>query len=149
MSITSHIKPSHNYVPEYQQSGIPFVKSSTTVNLNIVNNVITNIADFKIDFNRVTRWIMIHNHDHVDKGHLRVYFSKESAENAFNAGDNDNYFLIDSELETNRLEIKCKEIYIVPDDSADNISYSLIAGLTNILSSDFPDQTTANGFIGI
>ena len=149
MSISSQIKPAHNYVPEYQQSGIPFVKTATTPNVNIDNNVITNIADFKIEFDRVTRWFIIHNHDHVDKGHLRVYFSKESAENAFNAGNNDSYFLIDAEAETNRLETKCKEIYILPDDNADNIVYSIIAGLTNILSSDFPDQTTANGFLGI
>ena len=154
MSISGHIKPAHNYVPEYQQSGIPWVKTNTTPEANLgieegVANVITNISDFKISFDRVTRWIMIHNHDHQDTEHLRVYFSEDSAKNAYSANDNGKYFLIDGEAETNRLEVKCKYLYIVPDDSSVEITYSLMAGLTNILASDFPEQSSANGFEGI
>ena len=154
MSISGHIKPAHNYVPEYQQSGIPWVKTNTTPavvtgEVEGVANVITNISDFKISFDRVTRWIMIHNHDHQDTEHLRIYFSEDSAKNAYSANDNGKYFLIDGEAETNRLEVKCKYLYIVPDDSAVTITYSLMAGLTNILASDFPEQSSANGFEGI
>ena len=155
MAISSHIKPAHNYVPEYQQSSIPWVKTEIGKAAPVLGNVlgvadvITNIDSFKTSFSRVTRWFIIYNHgNNIDK-HLRVYFSEESAKNAYSANANDNYFLIDGEIETNRLEVKCKTIYILPDNSGNDVNYSLIAGLTNIRSEDFPDQTTSNGFTGI
>lgn len=148
MSITSHIKPSHNYVPEYQQSGIPWVLTKTLPAATIADNKVTNLSEYKFTFEFVTRWLMIHNHDHQDVEHLRVYFSEASAESAYD-GNSQKYFLIDGGLETNRIELKSKYIYIMPDDPTVSIQVSVLAGLTNISKNDFPEQTVANGFVGV
>jgi len=159
MSITSQIKPSHNYTPEYQQSGIPFVKTvelplidnKNKIDIGEVDRVLYNddnaIDFFRIDFDRVTRWFVIQNH-RENGGIIRLYFNKEAAKTALEGGD-DHYYLIDQGHITKRLELKCKYVYLMPDDKNHSIRVSLHAGLTNILAEDFPDQSFANGFIGI
>jgi len=166
MAISSHIKPAHNYVPEYQQSGIPFNQTKTLlsvdnnyqidINLQKVNfNSDEGIEKFKISFDRVTRWITVQNH--TENGEeIRLYFNKDAAKTTFDEDVNNNdisdtsYYLIDSGVMTKRLEVKCKEIYLVSRTKNNaNIRVSVLAGLTNIRSEDFPDQTPGNGFTGV
>jgi len=119
--------PSHNFVPEYQQSGIPHVETKS----------VTNGATMDFAFSTVTRWIVIDSNVAC-----KLYFSDTAAA----AGDDDHYFLLPASSLV-RLELKCKELYVVPE--ANVATVSVIAGLTSINSKDFPDQTYANGFTGI
>lgn len=116
--------PSHNFVPEYQQSGIPHVETKTGA------------AKMTFTFDTVTRWIVIDSNVACE-----LYFSDTAAGD----GNDDHYFLLPASSLV-RLELKCKELYVVPTANA---TVSVIAGLTSINSKDFPDQTYANGFTGI
>ena len=153
--------PSHNFVPEYQQSGIPHAQTKILLAANDISNIgdystpdfddadevaaeLLKLDTFKFTFETVTRWVCFHCHyknDHT--GNFRVYFSSDSA-----LRKNDRYFLIDTESTTVRLELKCKEVWVVPEENENN-DISLLAGITNINSLDFPDQTSDNGFTGV
>ena len=141
-------RPAHNYVPEYQQSGIPFVKEVTIPNGGLVD----------VNFDFVTRWIIVKSAE--GNSEVRLGFNKE-AEKGVNATawysllGNKNQTSEDGSapadftrlaVETPRLEVKCKKISLkgIQDDKV-----YIIAGLTNIRSLDFPDQTAANGFTGV
>ena len=120
-------KPAHNYVPEYQQSGIPFVKTVPA----LANNGIDPTS-----FTYLTRWIVISTDQDIYLG-----FNQD------NIVDPQKAFIIKAGTSP-RFEIKCKKINLL-NNSGSNAKISIIAGLTNILASDFPDQTLANGFTGI
>ena len=147
-------RPSHNYVPEYQQSGIPFVREITLVNATPV----------ALNFDFLTRWIIIKNTSNVE---ITFGFSGDA-----NQGINENtavkvdangndltdqtannhlytrfpYVSLAAGAETQRLELKCKQIFF---KGAASKTIEVIAGLTNIRSLDFPDQKAANGFTGV
>ena len=55
-------RPSHNFVPEYQMSGVPHVETRTLAARVDNAAVIANIASHKFTFGSVTRWIVINNH---------------------------------------------------------------------------------------
>ena len=130
-------RPSHNFVPEYQQSGIPHLetRSLNTVAFNAGARDVQ--ATHKFAFKSVTRWVTINC-----SGAGRLYFNVTAA----NAEADTHYFLLPASS-TVRLELKCKEIYIIPDADATNVS--VIAGLTSVSDEDFPDQTKSNGFLGV
>lgn len=151
MSDRRYPSPSHNFVPEYQQSGIPFVK---TVALPDMDNA--GSAVVKIEFDSVTRWLMFHMDGHADKLPVRIYFSEESANNFSSSNNNEfdeasgPFFEIHTGEMTPRLELKCKAVWLaVTGNNNDPINVSVIAGLTNINALDFPDQTSDNGFTGV
>ena len=148
-------RPAHNYVPEYQQSGIPFVRKITLVNATPV----------ALNFDFLTRWIIIKNND--DANTITFGFNgdagqginentavKVAADGTDLADQNLNNHLytrlpfvsLAPEKETQRLEIKCKQIFF---KGAAGDEIEVIAGLTNIRSLDFPDQKAANGFTGV
>ncbi len=110
--------PHHNFVPEYQQSGIPFAKKLIEPN------------EEQVEFPSVTRWISI---------------SSESAsyinfhQNAADWDDNWSFYIPANTV--TRFELKCKVINV---KSAGDVY--ILAGLTNVLTYNFPDQTAANGF---
>ena len=136
-------RPSHNFVPEYQMSGVPYVKKITLAGVT------------KVSFDHVTRWVIVKN----PAGNNLVKLGFNAAGVAAN-----NFYLIEGDLnqtaedgsqaadftrlasETPRLEIKCKELYL--SGTNDEFVY-VIAGLTNVMAEDFPDQTSANGFTGV
>ena len=124
-------RPAHNYVPEYQQSGIPFVRRIK----------LTGGVD-KISFPFVTRWIHLHN---TSNSSMFVGFSAVALNAADNAATSAKFTLSKGERDQ-RLELKCKEIYI---KGSANDMFEVVAGLTNIRAIDFPDQTAANGFQGV
>ncbi len=153
-------KPNHNYVPEYQMSGIPFVitKTLTTPQREGDNNTTlisqTSAENCKFSFDQVTRWLIVSNHHHQDNSHLRIYFNETAFKKALlvdNNGDDKedkHYYRLDGNGDqTLRLELKCKNIWIYPENA--NMTVSVIAGLTNVVSNTFPDQTYANGFTGV
>lgn len=157
-------RPAHNYVPEYQMSGIPHVETRNLVNASLIGTEdgleadsgdadasISNISDFKFTFSSVTRWLIINNHSNNAGKHIRVYFNETAAKKAYALPVNQDlhYYEINGDQQSNRLEIKCKEVYIIPDIFEDNFDVSIIAGLTNVASSDFPDQKYDNGFKGV
>ena len=140
-------RPAHNYVPEYQQSGIPFAKEVT----------LTGNAD-DVDFDFVTRWIIVKSAE--GNSEVRLGFNSENAKGVnatawysllgdINQTAEDGSQAADFTrlaVETPRLEVKCKKISL-KGVAGDKVY--IIAGLTNIRSLDFPDQTAANGFTGV
>ena len=120
-------RPSHNFVPEYQMSGIPHVEEVT----------LTNAASDKVTFDHVTRWIVVSN----PAGNQPINLG-------FNANGvaASNFFKIAAGSTTPRLEIKCKELYIAGTEAE---KVHIIAGLTNVMAEDFPDQKAVNGFTGV
>ena len=146
-------RPHHNFVPEYQQSGIPHVETRTLPASDDTAELTAAIASYKFEFDSVTRWIEIHNHGtNENQQHLRMYFNETAAKTAYElnvANQDKHYFLIDGESSTSRLEVKSKVVYLVPDVAAKSFKVSVVAGLTSVKSEDFPDQTRANGFLGI
>tara|TARA_R100000426_G_C4778152_1_gene93641 strand:+ start:279 stop:674 length:396 start_codon:yes stop_codon:yes gene_type:complete len=118
-------RPSHNFVPEYQMSGIPHVEEVT---LN---------GPTEVTFSSVTRWIVISNP--TGNATIKLGFNSDGV-----AGTN--FFKIEAGSTTPRFEIKCKKLYV---SGTDTQKVHVIAGLTNVASEDFPDQTKENGFLGI
>ena len=153
---TRQPRPAHNYVPEYQQSGIPWVKTIILPALDVTNDgaenaVINNLESYKVSFDFITRWFLIHNHDDEEKTNIRIYFNQTAASTARkdSANQDPHYYLCDIEEVLPRLETKCKYMYLIPTTAGKTPMVSLIAGLTNIRSLDFPDQTSDNGFTGV
>ena len=155
-------RPHHNYVAEYQMSGIPHIETKSLLAASLIDEngaeaqagdagaSISNISDFKFTFDSVTRWIEIHNHGlNGQQHHLRIYFSRTAALKAYSSAPDTHYYLIDEESSTNRLEIKCKEVYLIPHVAGKTFTASIIAGLTNVPADDFPDQQYSNGFTGV
>ena len=117
-------EPHHNFVPEYQQSGIPFAES-----VELDENDASQIA-----FNSVTRWIAISS-----GSACYINFN----DNVALFTDNTKAFYIPANTVT-RFELKCKCVNVKA--SADNQIIYVLAALTNIPTKNFPDQTAANGF---
>jgi hypothetical protein len=112
--------PNHNFVPEYQQSGIPFAKSVA--------------ADSKLEFPSVTRWISI-----SCESDCYINFNDTKPNDITTEQFS---FYIPAKTVT-RFELKCKSINV---DSVGGGNIFVLAGLTNIPPKNFPDQTAANGF---
>lgn len=116
--------PNHNYVPEFQLSGIPYAESAT----------VADGATTTFEFDHLTRWIAISSDQDVQLG-----FNHDGAIHG-------NYYFTCKAGMTQRFELKCKKI-VIKNDSNNAATVSVLAGLTNINSSTFPDQINANGFI--
>ena len=147
-------RPAHNYVPEYQQSGIPFVRKITLIDGTAV----------ALNFDFLTRWVIIKNTSDTTitfgfNGDANQGINENTAINVSADGiDLDPqdagghkytrlpFVSLAAESETQRLELKCKQIFF---KGVAGKTIEVIAGLTNIRSSDFPDQTAANGFTGV
>lgn len=128
--------PAHNYVPEYQQSSIPFVTSSA-------GNEVTE-TPIRVTFPYVTRWVQVFNTDQTAADALRVGFTQHGVNAAVTA----NYLILSGGQSTERLELKCKELWFRSNGGA-STSFSLIAGLTNIPSGSFPVLTGSNNVDGV
>lgn len=130
--------PSHNFVAEYQQSSIPFVTSSATNEVGGTNPV-------RVSFPYVTRWVVIHNKNKTQTDTIRFGFSS----NGVMGTSGRNYFEIDGSETTMRLEVKCREIWFLADDGSKPCGFTVLAGLTNVPSKDFPVLTGSNGIAGV
>jgi hypothetical protein len=114
-------RPNHNYVPEYQMSGIPYAETK----------VCAKDATISFNFDYVTRWIIIS----TDKD-IKLGFNHD------NTIHGTYYFNIIAGT-TERFELKCKKIVVTSTAEA---NVSVLAGFTNVLASTFPNQTLDNGF---
>lgn len=127
-------KPNHNHASEYQISSWPFVTSSNPNEIGAV--------PVKIAFPYVTRWVQIFNTDQADP--IRIGFTQ----NGVNSVGGRNYLVLSGNQSTERLELKCTELWFRQGGAAPS-SFSLVAGLTNVNGSEFPAITGSNGFGGV
>lgn len=125
--------PHHNFVPEYQQSGIPFAKEVTLTAANPKAQVL---------FPSVTRWITI-----TSVSGCYINFNDDL--DLFD--DNTKAFYVPANTAT-RFELKCKALNIkegagnLDNDPIVNQYVYILAGLTNVPPKNFPNQTADNGF---
>jgi hypothetical protein len=114
-----------NHVPAYQISGVPFVTSSA-------GDAVNTTTAKKITFPFVTRFFVVTN---LSADPLRVGFT----ENGVKGVETSNYFILPGTSSTDRLELRCKELYLLAD--ANTVEWSLTAGLTGVPYSQFPVLT--------
>jgi hypothetical protein len=131
----------HNYVPEYQQSSIPWVTASSLATADL--------SFYHARFPTVTRWIQVHNGDHAGNAVLRFGFSLEGVDATADVTgvSGSNYFELHAGEKSDRLELKCTDLYLMTDTNT--TPFNIIAGLTNIQRDAFPVLTGSNGFQGV
>ena len=121
--------PNHNFVPEYQQSSIPWMTASA-----VPENGSPHIWNFPY----VSRFVVVSNFT-TDTIRIGV------TENGIIAGNN-KYFLLPPSSSTGRLEIKTTKLAISGGGSG---QYSILAGLTSVPHSQFPVLTGSDGVAGV
>jgi hypothetical protein len=163
-------EPGLNFTPEYQRSGTPYVTASNGAEVN-------STTPTKIAFPRVTRWIEITPFTNSGAGYLKVGFTSNGvlsrgavtgsyfreydedgdvkfsttspAPNAFEqSATARNYLIIPAASTTPsvRLELACTDLFFLTD--ASTCGFSVVAGLTNIPSTDLI-LSGANGNYGV
>lgn len=155
MSLSQFTNQGPNFVPAYQISGVPFVTSS--------NGAEVSTTPIRVAFPFVTRFFQVTNTTGND---LRVGFTSAgvsgtgatSGSSGLPAhkrqADHRNYYVIPgtgtagANSNSLRLEVRCKELWFLRDDSSD-AGFTLIAGLTGVEPSAFPVLTGSNGFEGV
>ena len=140
-----------NDVPTYQMSAIPFVTSSGP---NAIPGSNSSSA-LRIPFRSVTRFFILNN---LGAAPIRIGFTESGVLGIGSpasgsgitalANDNNNYFVLSGASTTGRLEIRCKELFLLGDTTTTS-NYSLIAGLTPISDRMFPTLSASNGFEGV
>ncbi len=119
-------KPNHNFVPEYQMSGIPYAETFTPL---------ADDDEYNFTFDQVTRWVVISSTRNIQIG-----FND-------NGEIQGNYYFEMPAGVSQRFELKCKSLVIKNVDGDGNAAtVSVLAGLTNVVANTFPDQTNDNGF---
>ena len=131
MSSSRFNKPGPNFVPAFQISGVPYVTSSFGVGA----------APTNVKFPYATRFFQLTN---LGDTHLRIGFTANGV-NA-NPASNAHYLIVSGGVTTERLELRCKELF-VRTDAGTGGSFSLIAGLTGI--EEFPVLSGSNEFKGV
>jgi hypothetical protein len=121
-------KPHHGSVAEYAVSAWPCVKSGTTSASLIETSPVT--------FEYVTRWIQITN---TGTGAIALSFADPGSLAPVT------YYNIPAAKSSPRLELKCVKLYINTLAGSTAAPYSIIAGLTSIPASSFPDISGLDG----
>ena len=130
-----HPRPSHNSVPEYQLSGIPFVTSSNGAECD--NESIAT----RVKFPAVTRWIVLSCTGSSSRSaQIKFGFTSNGVTKTASSGSTRRYFVLKDGEKTERLEIRCKELFIAKHGSR-NAGFNIIAGLTGVLAPEFPTLT--------
>lgn len=119
------------YVPAYQMSAMPYVTSSD-VSLG---------ATKQINFNYVTKFFTVKNTG-ASTSVIAIGFTQNGL-----LANNSNYFVL-SGSESFSGEIRTSRIFISGSSGA-LTPFSLVAGLTNIPTSNFLTVTSSNGFSGV
>ena len=135
-------KPHHGFVPEYQASGWPFVKTITGLDTTPV----------KIEFPYVVRWFAFSVHATAHRT-VRLGFTENGVNNVTGDGC---YFLLETDakdtsehsVKSLRFEMKCEELWF-RTDSGNNTTVSVIAGYTGIQTGSFPTLTGSAGWQGV
>ena len=129
---TNWPKSHHGHAAEYQVAGWPFVETNTLSGL------------FKVAFPQSTQWVQVQNLD--DTKSLRIGFTE-------NGVSGSNYYLLRGGATPPAVSpvfsVKCKEMWFRGDTISDSIKFSVAAGLTSVMPSDFPTLTGSAGFSGV
>ena len=135
MSIKNWNSPGANFVPAYQISGIPFVTSSAS-------DGVDNSAPVRIQFPFATRFFVIENLATNAAHKIRFGFTengvlgRQSSDGASKWGEK-HYFVLAGAARTDRIEVRCKELWFFAD-SANDVGFSVMAGLSQVPASQFP-----------
>lgn len=114
-------------VGNYQVAGVPWITGS-------VNGLAAGDED-KLSFPSVTKTITVINTD-VDSCDIHVHFNSKTRTDVT---DGLHYVALNSLNDAMSFNIKCKEIYISNPDGSEAASYTVVAELTGISSSEmFP-----------
>jgi len=124
----------HNYVPEYQQSVIPYVTSSFTT----INGITS------VTFPYVTRWVVISN-----QGTSATRAASDNLAFGFSltGSSGGNKFIVQAGQTTPRIEVKCTTLFF--SGSSASVPFSILAGLTNIPAGSLPALSASNGVLGV
>ena len=146
----NHSYSHHGNANEYMSSGIPFVFTQAIANSGTAQLV-------TIEFPFVTRWLMLNvydgTHEAADplpgtlENKVKVGFGNATSDfgvqmNAGAGGTLAGCFVSAYLCARQRLELKCKKIYLQIPANTDTCSIEIIAGLTGV--KDFPSQDTIN-----
>jgi len=121
----NHPKTGPNHVPSYQISGVPYVTASAGDFVGTVN-------PRKISFPYATRFFIVNN---LSNNPMRIGFTENGVKGAVTS----NYLILSGNETTERLEIRCKELFFLAD--VNTVEYSLLAGLTGVAWDQFPILT--------
>jgi hypothetical protein len=174
----NHPKAGPNYVPAYQVSGIPFVTSSVAQEVQGPHSNGVSVPA-SISFPYVTKFVTVRNTGTKGlrvgfsaDGVVAPGERLATVDVDKDAGQFRNYFILPSsgsvDLEasaalgetTQTFDVRCKQIYFLSDvpehvdpaavgQATNRGSFTLLAGLTSIQSSQFPTLTGSNGFEGV
>jgi hypothetical protein len=129
---TNWPKSHHGHASEYQVAGWPFVETYTLT------------GSFKVTFPQSTQWVQVQNLD--NSKNLRVGFTE-------NGVNNSHYYLLRGGTTAPAISpvfsVKCKEMWFRGNVISDGIQFSVAAGLTSVMPSDFPTLTGSSGFTGV
>ena len=140
-------KQNWNFVPAYQPSGIPWVKSYTSVAAAGAGTAT------EITFPAVTRWVAVSIQDNTTDSALRIGYTALGVESSATQAK---YFLLwsdsassgTSSAQTVRFEVRCQKLFIAGHAGAiDNVS--VMAGLTTVGISESLLVTGSNDFSGV
>jgi len=162
-----------NYVPAYQSSGIPYVTTSVAFEVQAISTATAEVRETtQVSFPYITKFVTVRN---TGQNELRMGFTSRGL---FDTGDElpdsagsvsgtpksnngSNYFLIPTASDgntsaTHTFDIRCTRLFFItnqknanPNDVTLSGSFSILAGLTTINSSEFPILTGSSGFIGV
>lgn len=113
-------KPHFGSVPEYQVSGWPFCKTILSADSSGINEV---------SFEGVTRWICIT----AQTQDVKVAFADPTTDGWVS------YFVVPSGATSPRIEVKCTKIWITANISSSRTDITVMAGVTSVGTSQFPD----------
>ena len=132
-----------NHVPAYQISGIPFVTSS------FASECTSETSSMRVEFPYVTSWVIIQcTGSATPSGVLKVGFTANGVTAAAGATSANRYFVLKDGEKTERLEIRCKELFFARSGSV-STGFSVMAGLTTIERGNLLDITGSSGFAGV
>ena len=137
MSLKNWNAPGPNFVPAYQISGIPFVTSSGDTEVGV--------TAIRVEFPYATRFFTVENHGDASDKKIRIGFT-ENGISASGSSDgtgrwgNNHYYVLPGGERTERIEVRCKELYIQLHDQTASykVGFSVMAGLSQVPASQFP-----------
>lgn len=129
MALNNTTKTGFNNLPSYQTSGIPYIITAT----------ITAGDTYHIQFPYVTNFITFNTNSTNNDNRLKIGFSANSIDN--NKYFTTNRYIVESNgILDPVLKYRCKEVYIKNSSDTAPIRVTIVAGLTDILSENFPDD---------
>jgi hypothetical protein len=123
-------------VPSYQLSGVPFATGSSGDTIPVSTGTPVRVA-----FPNPTRFFVIQN---TSAHALRIGFTENGTK--YPANLTANYFILSGNQNTGRMELRCKELFLL-SDTAKKAGFTLLAGLTPV--NFFPTLTGSAGYKGV